>query len=279
MSSSASYELAILLSLRDAASGRLDRFGDKLRATGKEGRAAAQQIEDLRQSIGRDLTLGGVGVASLAMLRNGVREAGNFESAITDLRVSVTELNRDGSVSLGQLSDQMNRFEQLGVRLGNSLPGNTQDFLEMFATLKQGGLETESILRGAGEAVAFLAVASKQLPRDLAVPFAEFGQQFNLKGQDYVRLADLFARARPATGATPEQMVEASKYFQLRAGTSLGMTGIEGAEATTRLLAMLGRKGLKGSEAGTGLSAVFSRMTFSTDEQQKVLKELGKQGI
>ncbi|MET0626564.1 MAG: phage tail tape measure protein, partial [Pyrinomonadaceae bacterium] len=273
---SSTFELAILLSLRDVASGRLDRFEDKLRATGKEGRNFLEQHERLRKSMGRDLTIGGVGIATMGALKNGVGVAGDFEDAITDLRTSLTQLNADGSVDVARLNEQMHRLDQIGKRLGNNLPGNTQDFLELFATLKEKGVDATEIIDGAGEAVANLAVVSKQIPKELAVPFAEFGQQFQLKGADYVKLADLFARARAATGTTPNELVEASKYFQLRAGASLGMTGFQSATSTTQLLSLLGRKGLKGSEAGTGLSAVFSRLVVTTPEQKKTLDELRK---
>lgn len=272
--SSEAFELAILLSLRDVASGRLDRFEDKLRATGRAGRDFLQEYEGLRKSLGRDLAIGGVGIATLGVLKRGVTVAGDFEDAVTGLRTSITELNADGSVDVARLNEEMRRLDEIGKRLGNNLPGNTQDFLELFSTLKEGGVATKEIIDGAGEAVANLAVVSKQLPKELAVPFAEFGQQFQLKGTDYVKLADLFARARSATGATPAELVEASKYFQLRAGASLGLTGFESASATTQMLAMLGRKGLKGSDAGTGLSAVFSRLVVTTPEQKKALAEL-----
>lgn len=273
------YELALLLSARDAASGTLDRYADKLRATGKEGRAALKDLTDLRREMARGITVAGIGVAGLAMLNNGVKAAGNFQAATTDLRTAITELNADGSKNIGQLNRQMREFESLGMELGNSLPGSTQDFIEMFAALKQGGLDTDTILQGAGRSAAYLAVVSKQLPKDLAVPLAAYGQQFGLKGQDYAKLADLFARSRASTGAMPDELVEASKYFQLRAGASLGMSGFESAQTTTQLLSLLGRKGLRGSEAGTGLSSVFSRITFESNEQQEVLKGLRKQGI
>ena len=51
--SSAIFELAILLSLKDAASNRLDSFGDKLRARGKDARYALEEFESLRRGIGR----------------------------------------------------------------------------------------------------------------------------------------------------------------------------------------------------------------------------------
>ena len=121
------FELAILLSLKDAASGRLDHVRDRLRATGKEGKATLQSFEELRKGLKRDLVIGGIGVAGLTLFGKGVKASGDYQASLTDLRVSITELNRDGTINLTQLGDQMNRFDRLGMKLGNALPGSTQD--------------------------------------------------------------------------------------------------------------------------------------------------------
>ncbi|MGB8507601.1 MAG: phage tail tape measure protein, partial [Pyrinomonadaceae bacterium] len=273
--SSATYELAILLSLRDAASGRLDRFADKLRATGKEGRKALQDFEEVRKSIGRDLAIGSIGLGTLALMKRGTDQAGDFQAAVTDLRMSVAQLGKDGETDVAALNTQMHRFEQLGVRLGNSLPGSTQDFLEMFSTLKQGGLDTEAILNGAGEAAAYLAVVMKEQPKLLAEPYAQFGKQFQLKPEDYAKSADLFARAYRATGLRAEDLIEGSKFFQLRAGAPLGLKNMQGAETGVQLMAALKSYGLEGGVGGREAATFFSHMATHKDALQKVKKDFG----
>lgn len=273
------FQLAILLSARDLASGNLDRVADKLRATGKEGKATLKTFEDLRKDFRQGLQLAGIGVAGLAALRGGVRVAGDFEAAMADLRLSIQEVGKDGRVDVQKLGDEMNRFEQLGVKLGNSLPGTTQDFIEMFSTLKQGGLDTRTILDGTGEAVANLAVVTGQVPRDLAEPFAQYAQQFSLTGKEAVQLADVLAKLKFRTGLNPQELIEGSKFFQLRAGAPLGLTGLEGAEVSGRLLATLRKAGLEGGIGGRELSGMFSRLTLNTKEQQKAMAELNRQGI
>src|ERR1044072_874125 len=152
------FELAILLSLKDAASNRLDSFGERRRARGTDARHALEEFESLRRGIGRDLAIGGIGIATLDMLKKGVDKAGDFQSAITELRLAIEEASKDGSVDLEKLNNQMARFSALGMRLGNELPGTTKDFVDMFVALKQAGIQTETILGGAGVSVAHLAV-------------------------------------------------------------------------------------------------------------------------
>jgi TP901 family phage tail tape measure protein len=275
MASGQIFELAILLSLRDAASGNLDRFKDRLRATGKEGRAALQEIESLQKSLKRDLVIGGMGVATLAMLKKGIDSAGDFESAMADLRLSIQEVGKDGQVNVGKMNAEMNKLESLSVRLGNKLPGTTKDFVEMLAVLKQGGLSTKTILDGTGEAVANLAVITKQVPKDLAEPFTQYALQFGLTGEEAVKLADTLARLKFATGLNPQDLIEGSKFFQLRVGAPLGFKGLEGADVSGRFLATLKRSGLEGGLGGREAATFLSHMITHADALKNVKKEFG----
>src|SRR5262249_42094263 len=140
------------------------------------------------------LTFGAIGIAGLEALKGGIKSAADFESALTDLRASVATLGKDGAVDVAKLNDEMGRFETLAVRLGNTLPGSTQDFLELFTSLRQNGLQTNVILDGAGEKVAKLAVATHNRPAELGKEFAQLGEMFNLQGQDFGLATDLFAK-------------------------------------------------------------------------------------
>lgn len=274
MSSGSVYELAILLTLKDAASGGLNRVEDRLRTAGREGRVTLKTFQDLRSDLQKNISIAGTGVAGLALMRSGVREAGNFESAMSDLKMSIEEVSADGRINIQKLNTEFNRFETLGVRLGNQLPGTTQDFIEMFSTLKQGGVSTETILNGAGEAVANLAVITKQIPKDLAEPFAQYAQQFQLTGDEAIKLTSVLAKIQFATGLKPQELIEGSKFFQLRAGLPLGMTGLQGADTSGRLLATLKSFGLEGGIGGRELGGFMLNLNFNTKEKQKLLAEL-----
>jgi TP901 family phage tail tape measure protein len=273
------FELGILISLKDAASSRVDGVTVKLRELGKEGKVALKQFDELKRDLAKGFALGGVGVAGLASMRGGVKTAGDFEAAMADLRLSIEEVGGDGRINFAKLNDEMNRFEKLGMDLGNVLPGTTQDFIEMFSTLKQGGLSAQTILDGTGQAVAHLAVITNQLPKGLAEPFAQYVQQFKLTGKEATQLADVLAKLKFSTGLSPQELIEGSKFFQLRVGTGLGMTGLQGAEQGGRLLATLRRAGLEGGIGGRELAGMFGEMTFARKEQRDQLAALRGKGI
>lgn len=271
------FELAILISLKDAASAGADRVGDRLRNMGKDGKAALKQFEDLRKELKQGLVIGGAGIAGLQMLRGGIKSAGDFEAAMGDLRMSLEELGGDGRINLAKLGDEMNKAEALSLRLGNALPGTTQDFIQMLAVLKQGGLDVQTVLGGAGEAVANLAVVTGNVPAQLAEPFSQYVQQFQLKGEETTQLASTLAKLRFSTGLTPQELIEGSKFFQTRAGMPLGLTGLQGAELSGRMLATLRSFGLEGGVGGRELGGFMVGLTFNSKEQKKQLAEMKKE--
>src|SRR6185503_9429789 len=125
-----------------------------------------------------------------------------------------------------------------------------------------------------------LAVISKQTPKDLAEPFGQYAQQFQLTGEEAKKLADLLARIQFSTGLKPQELIEGSKFFQLRAGLPLGLTGLSGADVSGRLLATLRTYGLEGGIGGRELGGFMTSLTFNQKEQQKALLELrSKHGI
>jgi TP901 family phage tail tape measure protein len=252
---------------------------EKMRLRQQSINLVNQERDALQRSMLGGAAISGAGLGLLAGVRSGMRDAGDFEASITDLRTSVTRLGSDGRVNLAQLGGEMAKLESLAIRLGNQLPGTTSDFVSGMIAAKQGGLQAQEIIDGAGEAVAHLAVVMRAAPRDIGTPFAKFGQQYGLRGQEYVQLADVMARTRGATGANPMDLIEASKYFAPRAAAPLGITGLGGATETTQLLGLLNRRGIVSEQAGTNLSTFFSRLTMQKRPQQQTLAELKKQGI
>ncbi len=222
---------------------------------------------------------GAAGLATLGFVRGGLREAGDFQSSMSDLRTSIIRLGGDGKVNVSQLTGEMSKLESISVRLGNQLPGTTDQFVRGFIAARQGGMDARTMIEGAGEALSNLSVVMGVLPEEVGTPLARFGQQFGLKGREFTDLADLMARARGATGADPMDLIQATKYFAPRAASPLGITGATGAQQTVQMLSLLNRKGIVGEQAGTNLSAFFSRMTMQTKPQQKALAELRKKGI
>ena len=241
-------------------------------------RQMRQQQRELQQERQRALTMIGVGTAGLAGTAGGIKVAADFEASMTELRLSIQEVGRGGATDLAKLNEQMARLEQLAVKLGNRLPGTTKDFVDLFISMKEGGIATETILGGAGDAVANLAVLTKSDPKVLGKQFAQVGMAYNLKPEEYLQATETFHKLY-RKGVTPEELIEGSKFFAPRAGVPLGLTGIKGLTASGELLGALRRRGLEGGVGGRELSMMMTRMTFSTKPQQEKLAELKKKGI
>lgn len=131
-------------------------------------RKQQSELEDKKSKSGRQVVMGAIG---LGLTATGVRTAANFEAAMTELRLSIARA-KDGAVDLELLNSQMSDLETLAVKLGNRLPGTTEDFVKLFISLKQGGMATKDILGGAGEAIANLAVLTHSDPAVLGKQFA-----------------------------------------------------------------------------------------------------------
>lgn len=263
---SEAFTLALLLTLKDTASGGLDRFEAKLRSIGKTGEAELQKLDKLRDDLNRDLAIGGAGLAGLKVLKEGVQVAADYQAVMTDLRASIAQTGADGKINYNRLAQEMMGAEEVAVRLGNKLPGTTADFAQMMQTLKQNGLDVKTIVNGAADAVGHLAVASNAVPKEIAADFARFGNLFKLKPEDFTPAADVFSRINSSTGQTSAELIEAAKYFQGRLGQGLQIGGLKDAEQYTKLFGFMGKRGLTGSVAGMGLSNFFESYNRHRDK-------------
>ena len=265
--------------LREVKSLKSDNLEIKIKSDNlgqqvKEIENLENHYEKLRQGLNRDLAIGGIGVTGLAALYKGAKAAGDFQAVMTDLQATLAT-SKGGGVDVNALGADMQKAEVIAVKLGNALPGTTADFVEMMQVLKQNGLETETIMNGAAEAVAHLAVANNAIPKDIASDFAQYGNLFKLKPEEFQPAADVFSRIFTSTGQTSAELVEAAKYFEGRAGTSLGISGLKDAEQITRLFGLMGKSGLRGSSAGTSLTDFFSEYNRHADDIKDLQKTTG----
>lgn len=270
------YQLAILLTLKDAASGSLDRFSGKLRSLGKDGKIAVETLDNLRAEMNKGIALTGIGSAGLGLMYRGVQVAGDFQTSMTDLRTTLSQVGKDGNINFDVLGKDMLKAEAIAMKLGNALPGTSEDVLRTIQTLKQNGLATETIINGAADAVYNLAVANKEVSTETAKNFAQFGQLFNLKSSEYISAADTFSRLYTSSGINSSELIEAAKYFQGRSGAALGLSGLDDAEKTIRVLGLLRKQGLEGSIAGTAFNNLFSGYFAALNKKDNPLELLKK---
>lgn len=257
------FQLAILLSVKDAASGSLDRFSAKLRAMGKDGAAAVQELDKIRANLNRDLAIGGVGVAGLAILKKGVDEAGNYEATLLDLKTAYQEVTNAGGRSADLQSKDLTQLSALATRLGSDLMGGTSDYVQILTAMKKAGVDVETVLDGAGDAAAKLANITKTITSggaaDQAKDLGQYGKMFDLKGREYLKAVELFSGLSDRFDISSSELTEGSKYFFSTAKSTLGLRGMEGASETAKLLAFSKRyAGFEGSRGGTNLDSMIT---------------------
>jgi TP901 family phage tail tape measure protein len=265
------FQLYLLLTLKDYASSGLNRLQADLRATGKEGAAVLRTFEELRAGISKGMQMAGIGVGGVMLMRKGVEVAASFEEAITEMRLSIERVGPDGSKNLALMNDQMARGEALAVRLGNQLPMTTENAVQMLTKLRQGGMDFEKVLGGAGETVAKLAILTHEEPAALALEFARFSNEFKLSADETKGAANVFLRGYRTVGLTPSELMETFKYFQTRVGSALGLSGTQGAQTAVNLMTMLARHGIVGRMAGTETAELFGRLAAPN---KKMLDEM-----
>src|ERR1700719_2518590 len=110
------FNLYLLLTLKDYASGGVNSIEAKLRGVGKEGKETLKTFQSLREDLKKDLVTAGIGIGTLMTLRKGVQIAGDFEQAMTELKLSIEEVDKSGAPNLSKLNDQMARAQTLAVR-------------------------------------------------------------------------------------------------------------------------------------------------------------------
>ncbi|HQU82866.1 MAG TPA: phage tail tape measure protein [Pyrinomonadaceae bacterium] len=278
--SSETYQLAILLSLKDGASGGLDRFGNRLREMGKEGKAFHESFEKIRADLNRDLALGGIGLAGLTLLKKGVDEAGNYEEKLLDLRQAYRENEKFSQYSAAQQEDQIKRIMALATDLGNRLQGSTADYVDMFTAMNQSGIDASDTLNGAGKALAYFANVSGAIRKgtapQLAEDFGSYGKMFDLKGDEYMKAVQMFSAIKDRFNLESGNLIEASKYFFSTAKGTMNLRGIEGGMETAKLFAFAKRyAGREGSEAGTSLDAMITQYVAHKDKIEALAKDKG----
>jgi TP901 family phage tail tape measure protein len=274
------FNLAILLSLKDAASSGLDRFSAKLHAAGKDGKLFAETFDKLRADLNRDLSIGGVGIAGLMQLKKGVDEAGNLETTVLNLRQAYQEVASQSGKTREQQETDIRKIMAMATELGNQLQGNTSDYADIFTAMNKAGIDAEVTLNGAGKAAAYLANVTGAIRKGTAPQLAEdlgsYGKMFDLKGEEYMKVVELFSALEDRFNIGSGSLIEASKYFFSTAKGVMNLRGLSGAEETAKLFAFSKRyAGREGSEAGTSLDAIITQYIAHKDKIEALAKDKG----
>lgn len=275
------FQLALLLTLKDQASAGLDRFGAKLRGVDRDSGKFHSEFQKIRDDLNRDVGIGAVGATGLALLKKGVDTAGDYEATLVDLKSAYAETNAQGARSADQQKQDFKELSTLATRLGSDLQGSTSDYVKILTAMKKAGIDTETVLSGAGEAAAHLANINKTIGTPLAAEGAkelgQYGKMFDLKTSEYKAAVNLFSALQDRFDVGSGELVEGSKYFASTAKTAMDLRGYEGAAQVAKLIAFSKRyTGYEGSRSGTNLDAIITQFV-QHPEAVKALEQ--KSGI
>ncbi len=244
-------------------------------AANQGGRADRKLTDDLRA----DLAAGAGGYAAVRFYRGGLDAASDYEQAMLSLRSAYQETGGAANRSAQQQEKDLSSLGALAKSLGNDLQGSTSDYAAILTALKQGGLEVETVLGGAGKAASYLANVSGAITAgnaaEQAKDLAQFGKIYKLQAKDFESQVNLFSSLKDRFDIDSSSIVESSKYFAPTAN-ALKMTGIGGAGETAKLFAYLKRYGgLEGSQAGTSATSFFQQFIAQKDKRDDLQKETG----
>lgn len=203
---------------------------------------------------GMGVTAHGVGAMYLGQAagRQLLKPVGAFasqETATTDLRVALMDQS-------GNVGPELKEIIALSTKLGNKLPGNTADFINMMTMLNKQGMTNKAILGGLGDAAAYIAVQLKLAPEQAAEFTAKLQDATRTTEGDMLGLMDVIQRMN-GIGVETDNMLGAFKNL----GPVMDMIkrqGLDGAKALAPFVVMMDQAGMRGDSAGNAIRKVVS---------------------
>lgn len=258
--------IAVMLTALDRMSGVVDSSVTR----------SIRRMQDLENATQKAQKLLGAGLAEIASgagialaMKPALDAFMELENAASNMKSSMLEA---GNIL------PVDDFEKLGVlaeKLGNYLPGTTADFYAMFTRMKQLGVETDTILNGAGESAAYLAVVLNKPYEQVAEVVSKLKNATGTADEDLKSFIDTVARTANV-GVNLEEM----QYAFARSSPALKTLNIQGAEASktmASLFAVMIKGGLSGETTGTNMMALLNQL-MDSDKIGKMNAELAKLG-
>lgn len=199
--------------------------------------------------------------AALALgvgLAKSVKTAADFEGQMSSL----------GSVS-GATGRQMDQFRKQAMKAGLDTALSAREAATAQTELAKGGLSVQNIMGGGLKAALGLAAAGELELGEAAAYTANAMNQFGLKGNQSVQVADALATAANATTADVGDFGMA-----LTQGGSAAKAAGMSFRQTVLALEAMAKSGVKNSDAGTSLKAALVQLAAPTAKQSGLMDDL-----
>ncbi len=249
-----SMTLAMLLTLKDLASGPLGEFQEKLQKTSQNLMAVGSTAMETGKKI-------------LGMLEAPVAAFEEAEDAA--LRLDAAMMGADN-----KSHHLFTAMKKHAVDLGNELPGTARELQMMFAALIKEGVSAEDILGGVGRATGSLAVITEMGFSETAKFAGQVSKSIGIAAKDMMPFMDTIQKAFHL-GLSPTEIGYA---FDKAAGAfnKFKIKGLESANELVPVLATLIKSGGMSAEtAGTNFAAYMNglyELQMGTDKSTKKLR-------
>ncbi|MBH6393709.1 phage tail tape measure protein [Neisseria meningitidis] len=231
----------------------------------KAAAAKAQMGDAAMRATTMMYTARGIADTTRNVLSAPVAAYAQSETASTDLRAAMMD-------NTGKVSAQYKEIDNLATRLGDRLPGTTDDFKNLMTMLIRQGMSAQTVLGGTGEAAALLAVQLKKSPEAAAEMAAKL--QDATRGTEKEMLAIMDQVQRLYYAGTDDSNILGAFSKLSPALDTLKIKGESAMKMMSPLVGMLDQAGLSGESAGNALRKVFTRM-MDTKKIAKVTKGTG----
>lgn len=252
---------------------KIDSANQKLNELGKSSGSAGEQLNTAGKMMA------GIGAAMTAPLLGAVKQAADFEYAMSGVNAAL------GGVD----TETMDLLEQQARELGSSSQYSATEVAAVQQELAKTGLTAEQLLGsdglgGATKAVLDLAAATGEELVPSANLVANAMQSFGLKAEDTTRIADIFTSSlNQSAMSIPDlqrglnylgpAMASLDKYTQM---TAEGLNGQEEALIDANAaLALFNRRGLKAANTGVSLARLFDELADPTSDAAAAMEQYG----
>lgn len=233
-----SMTLAMLLTLKDMASGPLGDFKSKLSKTSTD----LMSTGAVAMEAGRKIT---------GMLKAPIAAFAEAEDAGIRLKNSLSD--KDG------VAKGFEEVNKLANQLGKDLPGNTADFQNLMAVLKDNKIAVQDIVGGVGKAASYLGVQLKMPFEAAGLLTAKLSKAAGIAASDMLDFMDIIQKTA-SMGVEASQMEMA---FARSAGAlkTAGLQGLDNAKGMSVIFGQLIRAGVSAETAGTGMATILTSLT------------------
>lgn len=240
---------------------------------------AIDKASSVLKGVGSGLTssLGSLGSivsnsvgAAIGALENMAGYVAKFIASSMDVAAEFQSKMSMVNSILKRSQDEMNKLGEEAMRLGRITRFSADDAAEAMVTLASAGLDYETILHGATEAVLMLAAATKGDLRGAAQVFASVVNMFHLSGQEALDSVNALTAAANNANLSLPNLASALRAVGAQAyGMKMPLSDV------TVLLGMFGRAGVAGTEAGTQLSRLLMYLSPVSKKAGEEMQRLG----